>query len=42
MFEDVFKDMPPSLAHQRDEFRALRSAQADAPKATPSSAAHEG
>jgi 2-oxoisovalerate dehydrogenase E1 component alpha subunit len=35
MFEDVFKEMPANLAREREELRALRSAQAAARAATP-------
>jgi 2-oxoisovalerate dehydrogenase E1 component alpha subunit len=35
MFEDVFKEMPPNLAREREELRALLSAQASTRAATP-------
>ncbi len=41
MFEDVFKDMPPHLARQREQLRRLRESQAEAAHAAPS-AAKEG
>ena len=34
MFEDVFKEMPPNLARQREQLRALR-ARPRAPAAPP-------
>jgi len=36
MFEDVFKEMPPNLARERDELRALQdSGVAARPASTP-------
>ncbi len=35
MFEDVFKEMPPNLARQREQMRALREATAAAPHISP-------
>ena len=34
MFEDVFKEMPANLAREREELRALKSAQATARTST--------
>ena len=36
MFEDVLKQMPPSLVHQREELRALQASAAKQPHSAPS------
>ena len=35
MFDDVFRDMPPNLQHEREEMRALLDAQRAASAAAP-------
>ena len=41
MFEDVFRDMPPNLQHEREEMRALLSAQRAATAAASADGEHE-
>jgi hypothetical protein len=40
MFEDVFRDMPTSLQHEREEMRALLERQRAATAAAPASDGH--
>ena len=40
MFEDVFRDVPPNLQHEREEMRALLAAQRAATAAAPAEGEH--